>query len=314
MIGDKLCIVFPGQGSQEKGMGRDIAESDTDIMELWKKAEKISGHPLREIFWDGDPEDMVKTIYQQPALCVMGLSIWMKLKPNPNCLAGHSVGEYPALIASNVLSLEDGLMLVSLRGKLMYEAGLSLPGKMAAILKLDKKDVEEIVDRAVSETGRVLCIANYNSPKQLVVSGDVAAVDMAVELVKERKGKAVVLPVSGAFHSSLMKEPSEELSKMMDRVHWNDARFPIFFNATANPEIKGDKIKDIMKSQMISPVYFTQIIEKQWDIGIRTWWEFGPKGVLCGLLKRILEDKDEKWEGIVLDTMEKITQLSRGLA
>ncbi len=310
MFKHKLCILFPGQGSQEKGMGRDIAESDKDIMDIWKTAEKISGYPLREIFWDGEPEDMVKTIYQQPALCVVGISIWMKLNPHPFCLAGHSVGEYPALIVSRVLSLKDGLRLVSLRGKLMYEAGLTLPGKMAAILKLGQKDVEGIVNEVVDKTNKVLCIANYNSPQQFVVSGDEEAVDMAVEIAKKKKARAVVLPVSGAFHSSLMAEPAKELAWIMNKVHWKNSRFPIFFNATATPETDGEKIKEIMKKQMISPVYFTQIIEKQWDSGVRTWWEFGPKGVLSGLIKRILKDRKEKWEAIGLDTNEKIAHLS----
>lgn len=310
MVQNKVCVLFPGQGSQEKGMGRDIAESDPDIMELWKKAEKISGHPLREIFWDGEPEDMVKTIYQQPALCVVGISVWMKLNPSPCCVVGHSVGEYPALIVSKVLSLEDGLNLVSLRGRLMYEAGLTLPGKMAAILKLNQKDVDDIVNEVVSKTNKVLCIANYNSPKQFVISGDVEAVDLAVEISKNRKARAVVLPVSGAFHSPLMNEPAKELANIMDKVFWRDAVIPIFLNATATSETNGEKIKEIMKKQMISPVYFSQIIEKQWDLGIKNWWEFGPKGVLSGLIKRILEHKEHSWNSIVLDTLEKIEQVS----
>jgi len=309
MIKYKLSVVFPGQGSQEKGMGKDIAESDKDIMELWKLAEKISGLPLREIYWDGDPDGMVKTLYQQPALCVVGISLWDILRPKASYLAGHSVGEFPALIVSKVLSLEDGLKLVSLRGKLMYEAGLTSVGKMAAILKIDKRAVEEIVTQAANETNKVICIANYNSPKQLVVSGDPKAVDKAVELAKQKKARAVVLPVSGAFHSPLMKEPALELAKYMEKLTWRDTTIPIYLNATATCENSGEKIKQIMKTQMTSSVLFNQIIEAQWEQGVRTWWELGPKGVLCGLIKRILSEKEDEWEAILLDSLEKLKQV-----
>ncbi|GAB6888233.1 ACP S-malonyltransferase [Desulfothermus okinawensis JCM 13304] len=298
----KICVLFPGQGSQEKGMGKDLADSDKDIMELWKKAEKISGAPLREIYWDGDEEEMVKTIYQQPALCVVGISLWEKYRPNVDFLAGHSVGEYPALIVSKVLGLDEGLKLVSLRGKLMYEAGLDSPGKMAAILKLTKEDVEKIVHEAASNSEKVLCIANYNSPKQLVISGDREAVEMAVEIAKQRRARAVVLPVSGAFHSLLMKDAAKELARYMDRFQFNNAEVPIFFNATALVETQGEKIKDIMKTQMISPVYFNQIIDNQWEMGVRKWLELGPKGILCGLLRRILVDKKEQWDCESIDS------------
>ncbi len=292
----KLAVLFPGQGSQEKDMGRDVAEKDRDVMELWKKAEKITGAPLREIYWDGDEGEMVKTIYQQPALCVVGLGIWKVFSPNPDFLAGHSVGEFAALIVSRVLSVEDGLKLVSLRGKLMYEVGLDFPGKMAAILKLPQDDVEKIVEDVKKETNKIVCIANYNSPKQFVISGEKEAVDMAVEKAKGKKARAVVLPVSGAFHSPLMKEAALELANYMDKFQWKDATIPIFFNSTAESETKSHKILDIMKKQMISPVYFWQIIENQWNMGVRTWLELGPKGVLCGLIKRILENKEERWE------------------
>ncbi len=292
----KLSVVFPGQGSQEKGMGRDLAEKYKDIMELWKRAEKISGFPLREIYWDGDKDEMIKTMYQQPALCVVGLGLWDKLRPKAQCVAGHSVGEFPALIVSKVLSFEHGLKLVSLRGRLMYEAGLTIPGKMAAILKLTQDKVEEIVNQVREQTNKIICIANYNSPKQLVISGEIEPVDMAAHLAKQNKGKAVILPVSGAFHSPLMNEPAKELAKFMDKMDWRDAVVPIYLNATGKKETSGEKIKQIMKTQMISPVFFNQIIEAQWESGIRKWLELGPKGVLCGLIKRILAPKQEEWE------------------
>ncbi len=306
-----LAVVFPGQGSQQKGMGRDIAEKYPDAMDIWKKAEKISRLPLREVYWEGDKEEMIKTHYQQPALCVVGIILWDLLRPSPLSLAGHSVGEYGALIAARVLSLEDALKIVSLRGRLMYEVGLTHPGKMAAILKLPSQEVEEIVSHVQKNLRAILCIANYNSPKQFVISGEGAAVDEGCRLAREKKGKAIILPVSGAFHSGLMKEAAEELARYMDKFLWKDAKYPVFFNVTAKVETRGDRIKEIMKRQMISSVLWNQIIEHQWEQGIRLWWELGPKGVLCGLIKRILENKEEEWEALYIESIKDMEPLLR---
>ncbi len=307
-----LAVVFPGQGSQQRGMGRDLAERDHNIMELWKLAEKLSGLELREVYWEGDEEEMVRTHYQQPALCVVGISIWQLLRPSPLCLAGHSVGEYGALVAGGVLSIEDALKIVSLRGKLMYEVGLTHPGSMAAILKLPCNMVEEIVKRVQEKSQGTLCIANYNSPRQFVISGDSHAVEDACNMAREKKGKAIVLPVSGAFHSSLMEEAADELAGYMDKFIWRDSRIPIFFNVTATKELAGERIKEIMKRQMISSVLWNQIIENQWREGVRLWWELGPKGVLCGLIRRILAGKGEEWGARCIEGIEHILEICRG--
>ncbi len=309
MSQQQLSVVFPGQGSQQKGMGRDIAEKYKDAMEIWREAEKISGLALREVYWEGDKEEMVKTNYQQPALCVVGLTLWNLLRPSPVCVAGHSIGEYGALVAAGVLSLEDALKIVSLRGKLMYEVGLSHPGKMAAILKLPSEVVEEIVSHVQKESGSILCIANYNSPKQFVISGEGPAVDEACKLAKDKRGKAIVLPVSGAFHSELMKEAAEELARYMDKFLWKNAKYPVFLNVTATGETQGDKIKEIMKRQMISSVLWNQIIDSQWEQGIRLWWELGPKGILCGLMRRILESKGKDWNIRCIESINDVKEL-----
>lgn len=301
------AVLFPGQGSQEKGMGRDMAEGNQDVMQLWDRAESITGAELRDIYWDGDQEAMAETRYLQPALTVVGLGVWLcySSRGRPDYLAGHSVGEYPALAASGALKPEEVLQLVALRGRLMSEAGEEQPGKMAAALKLEQASVEEVVAEAKSRTGGELCVANYNTPQQLVISGSVEAVDTAVELIKERRGRAVPLPVSGAFHSPLMQPAAKELAAFMDKLHWGDARIPIHMNVSATPERSSDNIRDLLKRQIVSPVLWSQLIREQWERGVRTWLEFGPKGVLTKMLPQIL-GKSESWSAECVDSVDKL--------
>lgn len=308
----KSAVIFPGQGSQEKGMGRDIAEAYPEVLELWKKAENKAAAPLREIYWEGDEEAMKQTQYQQPALVVASLGVWQLLSSSirPEYFAGHSIGEYTALIATGVLDLQDGLELVSLRGRLMSEAGKSSSGKMAAILKLDQEMVQQIVDQKSESIREPILIANYNSPYQLVISGAPSAVDMAMDLAKQNKGRAIPLPVSGAFHSSLMQEPARELAKVMERFQWKSPTVPIHLNTTAREETDIDKLLHCMQKQMISPVYWSQLIGDQFDKGVRKWWELGPKKVLRDLVKRILQDRQDPWEVNNIGSLEEIDNFS----
>jgi len=304
----QLAILFPGQGSQEPGMGRDLAEYWSDAMDLWKLGEKISGFPLREIFWDGEAKDMAQTKYLQPALTIVNLSLWLfiqnKLSPSPLFMAGHSLGEFSALCASKVLDIEDTLKLVSLRGRLMAEAGQDGNGQMAAILKLNQETVEELVKETRQETGQEILVANYNTPAQFVVSGHAEAINLIIKKAKTQKGRGVLLPVSGAFHSPMMEGAAKELAKFMAKFEWHAPKVPIYFNATGQKELDPAKIKKIMARQMTSSVYWVQIIRAIFSDGGNQFLEIGPKGVLSRMVGQILADDKDKIEVISIATLE----------
>ncbi len=286
------AILFPGQGSQEAGMGRDVAEYSKDAMELWKKAEKISGLPLRAIYWESDDAGMMAdTRNLQPALTVVNLTLWQELSPRlaPAGCAGHSLGEYSALAASGVLSPEETLELVSLRGRLMADADPEGKGGMAAVLKLKRDAVEEVVKNVAEHTGELLIVANHNTPAQFVISGTKTAVEAAVPAIKERKGRAMPLSVSGAFHSPLMEGAARELATALDGMSWNKPRFPLYSNVTGKAVSDGESLRDLAKIQMISSVLWIDTITSQWHDGIRSWVEVGPKGTLSRMVKPILD-------------------------
>ncbi len=312
---ENRAVLFPGQGSQEKGMGREVAEHDSEVMDLWKSAETISKAPLREIYWDGDTQAMTETRYQQPALVVVGLGLWTQLGATlkPAALAGHSVGEYAALAASGVLSLPDVLKIVALRGRLMFEAGEQQAGKMAACLKLEQAAVEEIVREAGRQTNQELCIANFNSPVQLVLSGAAPAVDLAVKMIKEKKGRAVPLPVSGAFHSAFMQEAAQELAGYMATFQWARPRIPVHMNVTGRAEQSSEAILSLMQKQMISPVRWLQLIQDQQEQGIRHWFELGPKGVLTGLFRYIF-DQSADWQAEKISDWQEVINVHKTIS
>lgn len=286
------ALLFPGQGSQESGMGRELAEADRDCMDLWKKAERISGIALREIYWEGSEADMAQTRNLQPALTVTNLSLWRCLakKLSPAAAAGHSLGEYSALAAAGVLTEETVLALVTLRGRLMSEADPS--GAMAALVKLSLEQVEACVAKAQAATGELLLIANYNTPAQFVVSGAKAAIEAVQGEARAVKGRAVMLAVSGAFHSPFMAEAAAELAGAIDGVKktaWNKARFPVYCNAAPEAQSEPDVIKTLLKRQMTAPVLWIDSIVRQWDDGCRLFVECGPKGVLGKMVGPILQ-------------------------
>ncbi len=275
-------LLFPGQGSQLPGMGRDLAEADHDAMNLWKRAEHISGLPLREIFWDGDEAAMSDTRALQPALTVVNLNLWNAVagRARPCGAAGHSLGEFSALAAANVLAPETVLELTALRGKLMAEADPEGKGGMAAILKLELPAVEALTAEAAANSGEMLLVANYNTPGQFVVSGGKAAVAEACRLARERKGRGVALKVSGAFHSPMMAEANRELAPLLRKAVWNRPKFPVYCNAHGRAAHDGESVREGLLVQMTSSVRWIDTVRNQYADGARRWLELGPKAVL----------------------------------
>ncbi|MCJ2165733.1 MULTISPECIES: ACP S-malonyltransferase [unclassified Pseudodesulfovibrio] len=306
----KIGILFPGQGSQEKGMGRDVAEADGAALDLWKLAERESGLPLREIYWDGEPEDMADTRALQPALTVVNLTLWLAVKDKltPAATAGHSLGEFASLGAAGVLSLTDCVRAVTLRGRLMADSGGAGHG-MAAVVKLSQDQVEAIVESAAKESGKELRIANYNTPAQFVISGEKEALDAAEALVKEAKGRAIPLAVSGAFHSPLIQEAADEFGAFLATLDWNAPAFPVHHNATALPQPDPAEIMATMQRQMTSSVLWIQTMQAMWAMGINEFIEVGPKGVLFKMLKANLGSMEEKWSGLNIGSLAQAGEL-----
>ncbi|SKA85683.1 [Acyl-carrier-protein] S-malonyltransferase [Paucidesulfovibrio gracilis DSM 16080] len=304
-----IAILFPGQGSQETGMGRDLAEDRFWAMDLWKLAERESGLPLREIYWDGEAKDMADTRALQPALTVVNLNLWALCRERfsgsdaPLAMAGHSLGEFSALAASGALELQDAVRAVTLRGRLMAECGDESQG-MAAVLKLDRDAVEEVVEQARSESDELLLVANYNSPAQYVISGRTNALERAAALVKERKGRAVPLAVSGAFHSPLIQEAADEFATFIKGLDWREPTFPVYLNVTARPEADPDQLATVMQRQMTSSVRWIEIMQGMWDMGARRFVEVGPKNVLSKLAGQNLKGLD----GLVTQNISDMAQ------
>ena len=285
------AILFPGQGSQESGMGRDLAEANREALDTWKQAERASGLELRAIYWEGGDSDMADTRALQPALTVVNLNLWRVLsaKASPAATAGHSLGEYSSLAAAGVLSVDAVLELVALRGRLMAEADPEGKGTMAAMLKLSLADAEGAVAEVAAATGEMIGVANYNTPGQYVASGTKAAIAALQDAVKARKGRALPLPVSGAFHSPLMNEAATEMAKALEKASWSPAKFAVYPNVTGKATTDPRELKKLLLEQMTSSVRWIDTITAQYSDGVRHFVECGPKGVLSKMVKPILD-------------------------
>ncbi|UJX40102.1 ACP S-malonyltransferase [Desulfovibrio sp. JY] len=301
---NRLAVLFPGQGSQEKGMGRALAEASADAAELWLLAEKASGLPLREIYWEGDETAMADTRALQPAMTAATLGLWLALRDKLSGVvgfAGHSLGEYAALAASGMLEVPAALELTSLRGRLMAEAAGG-DGKMAAVLKLSLEAIEDVVATAQNDTGKLLVIANYNSPGQFVISGEAEAVAAAAELAKARKGRAIPLAVSGAFHCPLMAEPARELEKALRKAGLRaQTTAPVFFNVTGAAESDPGKALELICRQMTSQVRWIDTMAALHAAGARTFVELGPKNVLTKLASANLKDAGGEYAAVSIN-------------
>lgn len=287
-----VAFVFPGQGSQFVGMGKDLYNDFPQCKEIFDKANDILGYDLKSICFEGPEEVLKQTENTQPALFVHSLAIYEVIKDyKVDAAAGHSLGEYSALTASGVFRFEDGLKLVRTRGLLMQESGTRNPGTMAAIIGLSIEKVNEICE-SLKEVG-IVQPANFNSPGQIVISGDVSAVRKAVELAKQNGAKlAKELVVSGAFHSPLMNYAYENIGNYINQVEMFEPKFPVYSNVTAEKFESVNQIKELLVEQIIRPVKWQQIIENMVASGIKTFVEVGAGKVLTGLIKRINPDVD----------------------
>lgn len=311
---DRPAALFSGQGSQEAGMGRDLAEASPEAMDYWKEAENISGLPLREIYWEsGDSEAMNDTRALQPALTVHNFNLWraysQKYDITPVACAGHSLGEFAALAAAGVLSPRSVLEITSLRGRLMAEADPEGLGSMAAIVKLDAPAVSELIAETARETGDLIIAANYNMPLQTVVSGTKKAVAAACKKARERKGRGVELAVSGAFHSPMMAEANRELQPLLEKTTWNDPLFPVYANVDAKPVRTGEAAKKSILRQMVSPVFWVDLLRNLYLAGVRWWMEISPRAVLGKMIGPSLAGLAGQCDTLKVDLLNSLTSM-----
>jgi [acyl-carrier-protein] S-malonyltransferase len=279
------AYVFPGQGAQFTGMGKDLYEHSAVARELFEKANEILGFRITDIMFEGTAEQLKETKVTQPAVFLHSVILAKTLADfQPEMVAGHSLGEFSALVASGALSFEDGLKLVSQRALAMQKACEITPSTMAAVLNLDDKIVEDI---CASIEG-VVVAANYNCPGQLVISGEFKAVEEACEKMKEAGAKrALLLPVGGAFHSPMMEPAREELAAAIEATHFNDPICPVYQNVPASAVSDAATIKQNLITQLTAPVKWTQSMQQMIADGATSFTEVGPGKVLVGLINKI---------------------------
>lgn len=285
------AFIYPGQGSQYVGMGNDLYEKFSEIKEIYDKANEILGFELTSVSFGGPEEKLKQTFITQPAIFThsIALTLLVEKKLSPDYAAGHSLGEYSALVCAGALSFEEGLKLVKFRGELMQKAGEEQKGTMAAVMGLEPQMLEEICKE--SSRAGIVQVANFNSPGQIVISGSVEGVRKAMEIAKANKAKLVKeLVVHGAFHSPLMEPAKEEFKAALENAPINNVKFPVYANVTGlpvTPDTSVNDIKNLLYNQLTSSVRWEESIRNMVSGGASEFIELGPGKVLQGLIKRI---------------------------
>ena len=288
----KTAYVFPGQGSQFKGMGKNLFDSSEAAKQLFEQANDILGFDISKIMFEGTDEDLKQTNVTQPAVFLHSVIAYKSIEnAQPDMVAGHSLGEFSALVANGVLNFEDALRLVSIRATAMQKACELNPSTMAAVLALADDKVEEICAAIQAETHEVVVAANYNCPGQLVISGSLKGIEIACDRMKAAGAKrALVLPVGGAFHSPLMLPAKEELANAIEATQFNQPTCPIYQNVVATAVTDAAAIKENLIAQLTGAVKWTQIVQAMHADGATRFIEVGPGKVLQGLVQKIVKD------------------------
>ena len=302
----KIAFLFPGQGSQTVGMGRELCETYPVAREIFTAADTILGRSISELCFHGSAESLQDTRNSQPAIMTTSIAMWQVFDQagiKPDYLAGHSLGEYSALVAARAFDFETALLLIKERARLMAEADREGRGAMAAILGMERQTLLDCLSEA-SEAGKVEA-ANFNSPGQIVISGDRNGIERAKELIEQQGGKVFPLSVSGAFHSSFMKPAATEFKPFLEKIFWNEPQAALIANVTARP-VKVDEISNSLYQQLYSSVLWEESLRFLFDQGVTTFVEIGPGKVLTGLTKKTLK-------GINLLNCENLESLKKAL-
>jgi [acyl-carrier-protein] S-malonyltransferase len=287
-----VALLFPGQGSQHVGMGHDLFHAEPASRAVFDQADQILGFSLSSLCFSGPEDELTDTLNQQPALFVTSIAAWRAAETKgwsyPAFVAGHSLGEFSALVIAGCMDFSDGLLLVRRRAELMKAAGEKEPGAMAAIISLDVEQVEDVCKNAQEETKKPVQVANDNCPGQVVISGDKIALDRAAALASERGArKVVVLPITIAAHSALMASSAAGFAEAVDRTPFIDPVIPVIGNVSGRPLNSPGAIRSELKAQLTSPVQWTRSMRYLLDEGVDTFVETGPGNVLLGLMRRI---------------------------
>jgi [acyl-carrier-protein] S-malonyltransferase len=310
-----VVLLFPGQGSQKPGMGKDLVEAFPAARDVFDRADAALGAPLSHLCFDGPAEELTLTHNAQPALLTHGAALWAAVRASIGAsvvaAAGHSLGELTAYHAAESMGLEDAVRVVRRRGELMYETGVKRPGTMAAILGDTSRPIEEICAEATRDAGLVVP-ANYNCPGQVVISGEDAGVERAMTLCKEAGAKrAIRLKVSGAFHSPLMESAVDGLAQALDSASFDDPHFPVYANVDGQPVLKAERAKRLLLEQLSTPVRWSdEVLALAERFPHALYVEMGPGSVLVGLVKKIAPSLETATCG----TAAEVDQLQRLVA